>query len=303
MSIEEPNFSQEAAARAAASFGTVGIVGVGLMGGSIGLALKAGGHEARLLGIGRSAERLQAGVDTGAIDAYETDFGKGVAQCDLIILCTTIGHIIDQLPQVLGAARPDAVVTDIGSTKSAIVEAAGGDPRFVGGHPMCGSEKTGVDAARVDLYHRATWALTPASTTSEVAVSTVTALIEATGALPLRLDPVVHDTMVALTSHLPHVMASALMRQASTLRQEIPDLPRMSAGSFADMTRVAGAAPSIWRDVCLTNREAVLEAIAGYRRELSILEAAVDAGDSESIEAFFTAGESAKKSWPPRGGR
>jgi len=300
MSNEEPHFGQEAAANAAASFGTVGIVGVGLMGGSIGLALKAGGHEARLIGIGRSAERLQAGVDAGAIDTYETDFSKGVAECDLVILCTTIGHIVDQLPEVLNAAKPSAVITDIGSTKSAIVEAAGGDPRFVGGHPMCGSEKTGVEAARVDLYHQATWALTPASTTSDRSVTTLIALIEATGALPLTLDPAVHDTMVALTSHLPHVMASALMRQASTLRREIPDLPRMSAGSFADMTRVAGSSPSIWRDVCLTNREAVLEAIAGYRRELSILEAAVDAGDSASIEAFFAAGESAKKAWPPR---
>ena len=136
MSNEEPHFSQEAAANAAASFGTVGIVGVGLMGGSIGLALKAGGHDARLLGIGRSAERLQAGVDAGAIDAYETDFGKGVAACDLVILCTTIGHIVDQLPQVLAAARPGAVITDIGSTKAAIVDAAAADPRFVGGHQI-----------------------------------------------------------------------------------------------------------------------------------------------------------------------
>ena len=121
-----------------------------------------------------------------------------MAACDLVILCTTIGHIVDQLPEVIASAGPNAVITDIGSTKSAIVEAAGADPRFIGGHPMCGSEKTGVDAARVDLYHRATWALTPTSTTSEAAISTLIALINAVGALPLTLDPVGHDTMVAL---------------------------------------------------------------------------------------------------------
>src|SRR3569833_2667593 len=275
MSNEEPRFNQDAVANAAASFGTVGIVGVGLMGGSIGLALKAGEHHspiighrgaARVLGIGRSALRLQTAVDVGASDAFETDFARGIAACDLVVLCTTIGHIIDQLPDVLAAAKPDAVITDIGSTKAAIVDAAGGDPRYIGGYPLCGFVMIGVDAARVDLYRRATWALTPTSTTSEKSISALLALIKATGAVELTLDPAVHDTMVALTSHLPHVMASSLMRQASTLREEIPTLPRMAAGSFADMTRVAGASPSIWRDVCVTNREAVLKAITGYRR-------------------------------------
>lgn len=301
MSNEEPNFSAGAADRRVPfSFGTVGIVGVGLMGGSIGLALKAAGQRARILGIGRSPEKLETAVRFGAVDAYATDLAAGVAQCDLIILCTTIGHIVDQLPDVLVAARPDAVITDIGSTKSAIVDATKGDPRFIGGHPMCGSEKTGVEAGRVDLYRRATWALTPTSVTGEASTSILLALIEATGAVPLILDPAVHDTMVALTSHLPHAMASALMRQAAILRADLPDLPRMSAGSFHDMTRVAASPPSIWRDVCLTNREAVLAAIAGYRQELSILEAAVDAGDSAAIEAFFAVGEATKKEWPPR---
>jgi prephenate dehydrogenase len=104
--------------------------------------------------------------------------------------------------------------------------------------------------------------------------------------------------MVAVTSHLPHVMASALMRQAGALRETVPALPRMSAGSFADMTRVAASSPSIWRDVCLTNRTAVLEALAAYERELKILEDAVDAGDAAAIEAFFAGGESAKRDWP-----
>jgi prephenate dehydrogenase len=271
------------------------------MGGSIGLALKAGGHSARILGIGRNAEKLETARNVGAIDAYETDLARGVAECDILVLCTTIVHIVEQLPLVLRSARPDAVITDIGSTKSAIVDAAEGDPRFIGGHPMCGSEKTGVEAARANLYHRATWAITPDQSTSEKATSTLLSLIEATGAVPLTLDPVVHDTMVALTSHLPHVMASALMRQASTLREEIPTLPRMAAGSFADMTRVAASHPSIWRDVCLTNRDAVLKAIADYRKELSVIEEAVASGDAAAIEAFFTAGETAKKAWPPRG--
>ncbi|MGO8672464.1 MAG: prephenate dehydrogenase [Capsulimonadaceae bacterium] len=289
----EPHFTTESG-----PFGTVGIVGVGLMGGSIGLALKAAGRVARVVGIGRNHERLKEACRLSAIDDGVLDLAEGVAGCDLVVMCTTIGHIVDNLRTVLAAARATAVVTDIGSTKSAIVAAAEGDPRFIGGHPMCGSERTGVEHSSATLYAGATWAVTPVSTTSPLAQRTLSSLIDAVGGVELILAPDIHDAMVAVTSHAPHVIASALIRQADRLRRDIPALPRMSAGSFADMTRVAGSSPSIWRDVCLTNREAVLEALEVYRAELKTLEDAVAAGDAAAIEAFFTEGESAKRRWP-----
>jgi len=298
----EANFSQgsQVASGHEWSLGTVAIVGVGLMGGSIGLALKANGRAKRIVGVGRNAERLHQAERLGILDESHTDLADGLQGADLVILCTTIGNIIDQIPAVLEASAPNAVITDIGSTKAAIVRAVGGDSRFVGGHPMCGSERTGAEAATATLYKGATWAVTPSTSTGPRAVEAVERLIGAVGALVLRLDPDVHDVMVGLTSHLPHVMASALMRQAADLRAEIPTLPRMSSGSFADMTRVAASPPSIWRDVCLTNREAVLKALQGFRAELRALEDAVAASDAAAIEAFFAAGESAKREWPSR---
>lgn len=272
------------------------------MGGSIGLALKSKGLAGRIVGVGRNPDRLQVATDMGAIDAFTTDLPDGLAGADLIILCTTISNIIDQIPAVLELAERDSVVTDIGSTKGAIVRTAGGDPRFAGGHPMCGSERAGVEASKATLYRGATWAVTPTESTSRRATGTVERLIEAVGAIGLTLDPDMHDAMVAVTSHLPHVIASGLMRQASTMRADISELPRMSAGSFADMTRVSASPASIWRDVCVTNREAVLHALQGFRAELKVLEEAVEASDAAAIEAYFAAGESGKRAWPARNG-
>lgn len=282
------------------ALGRIAIVGVGLMGGSIGLAVKRenAGH---VIGIGRSSEKLELARSLGAIDSWATDLETGIADADLIVLCTTICTIVDQLPQVLKAAPPHAVITDIGSTKSAIVAAAGSDPRFVGGHPMCGSERTGVEASTPTLYQNATWAITPSSRTADSAVDTLLALIGITGAVPLVLEPETHDAMVAITSHVPHVLASALIRAAGDARAALPALPRMSAGSFADMTRVAASPPEIWRDVCLTNRDAVLATLAQYRRELDVLENALRAEDPAAIEGFFRDGQAQKAEWRTKG--
>ena len=275
----------------------IGIVGVGLMGGSLGLALRRLENPPQIVGIGRSVERLRVALELGAIDTFVTDLGEGAAMCDAVVLCTTIDNILAILPEVLERAPATTTITDIGSTKSAIVAAAGGDPRFAGGHPMAGSEKSGVEAAAPTLYQGATWAITPSATTDEGSVRAVTRIARAAGARPLLFTPDAHDAMVAITSHVPHVLASALIRTAAEARHELPELYRMSAGSFADMTRVAASPPEIWRDVCLTNREAVLLALTRYRRQLDILESAVADSDAEAIERFFGGGAEEKRTW------
>jgi len=278
-------------------FGTVAIVGVGLIGGSLGMALKQRRLAHQIVGVGRSRERLDKAVGLGAVDAGMTELARGVAEADMIVLCTTVGHIVESLPDVLEAVKPGAVVTDVGSTKSAIARRAAGAPFFVGGHPMAGSEQAGVEAATPLLFEEATWAITPTENTDPAALRTVERLAREVGATTLTLTPDAHDAMLAVTSHLPHVLASALMRQAAATQRVHPQTQRLTAGSFADGTRVAASPPEIWRDVCLTNREALLAALRGFRTDLDALEEAVVAGDADRIEAFFAAGAEAKRGW------
>ncbi len=278
-------------------FGTVAIVGVGLIGGSLGMALKGRRLAQRVIGIGRNPERLDKAVALGAIDVGVTDLTRGVAGADVVVLCTTVGHIVETLPGVLEAVRRGAVVTDVGSTKGAIARRAAGSPLFVGGHPMAGSEQAGVESATPLLFEEATWAVTPTEETDPGALRTVERLAREVGATTLTLSPEAHDAMLAVTSHLPHVLASALMRQAAAAQRVHAQTQRLTAGSFADATRVAASPPEIWRDVCLTNREALLAALHGFRAELDALEEAVGAGDAARIEAFFAAGVEAKRGW------
>lgn len=280
-----------------AQFGTVAIVGVGLIGGSLGIALKARRLAQRVVGIGRDQGRLEKAIALGAIDEASTDLKAGIADADVVVLCTTVGHILDTVAQALEFAAPGAIVTDVGSTKGSIVARAANAPFFVGGHPMAGSERGGVEAATPTLFQEATWAITPTPSTDDRAVQTIKALAQEVGATTLLLSPEAHDTMLAVTSHLPHVMASALMRLAAQTRQEHSETARLTAGSFADTTRIAASSPELWRDVCLSNRDALLAALRGFRGELDALEAAVRSEDAADVEAFFAVGAAAKRDW------
>lgn len=277
--------------------GVVAILGVGLIGGSLGMALKTRRLARHVIGIGRNRDRLDQAVALGAIDEGVTDLSVGIADADLVVLCTTVRHILETLPDVLRQVPPQAAITDVGSTKSAIVRQAVGAPMFIGSHPMAGSERTGVEAANPRLFQGATWALTPVETTAPDALRRVRTLAQEIGAQTLVITPEAHDAMVAVTSHLPHVLAAALMRQAAEARAPHPEIPRLAAGSFADLTRIAASSPEIWRDVCLTNRDAVLDALRHYRDQLDSLETAIADSDADAIEAFFSGASVAKRDW------
>lgn len=278
-------------------FGIVAIVGVGLIGGSLGMALKSRRLAQTVIGVGRSQERLDMAVALGAIDTGMTDLDEAVRSADIVVLCTTVGHILETLPEALALVKPGALVTDVGSTKGAIVRAAAGVARFVGGHPMAGSEQTGVEAATPLLFEEATWAITPTDTTDPAAVTLLERFAQSVGATTLLLSPDAHDAMLAVTSPLPHVLASALMRQAFATQNRHTQTQQLTAGSFNDGTRVAASSPEIWRDVCLSNRDALLQALQAFRGELDTLEAAVESRDATGIEAFFASGASAKRGW------
>jgi prephenate dehydrogenase len=272
-------------------------VGVGLIGGSLGQALHRRGLARKVIGVGRSAQRLKLALEFDAIDEATTDLAEGAAGADLIVLCTPVGKIMQDLGVVISNARPSAVITDVGSVKSPIVAAAGGCAQFVGGHPMAGSEQTGVEAAKDTLFEEATWAITPGEHTDPEAVARVQRLAQSVGAQTLLISPRDHDAAVAVSSHLPHVLANALMLIAARRAGTNSGLPQLCAGSFADATRVAASSPEMWRDICLANATALADVLAQMEGTLAEMRALVTKQDAAAVEAFFASGAALKKDW------
>jgi len=277
--------------------GRVAIVGVGLIGGSLGMAIRRERLAEEVIGVGRNTETLQKAVGLGAIDCGVTAWEEGIRDADLIVLATPIRQILSDLARLAPLLSASAVVTDVGSTKEEIARVgAQYIPRgnFVAGHPMAGSERSGVEAARPDLFQDATWALTPTETTSDEAVKRVRTLAQQVGARVVLLAPEEHDRAVAVTSHLPHVLAYALAAVAGKQAEQSAHLYELAAGSFASGTRVAASAPELWRDIALTNRAALAAALRDCREELDTVLAALDAGNGDAILAAFQRGYAAK---------
>ena len=263
------------------------IVGVGLLGGSVARAARARGLAGHITGIGRDRERLAPALKDGTLDAVTTDLAEGVRDADLIVLAATVLANDSLLPAVLEAASPGAVVTDVGSTQRGIVLAAerlGGRPRarFVGSHPMAGSERSGYAIAREDLFEGATVIVTPTETSDPDAVKTVVGLWEATGARVVTMDPDTHDRAVAAISHLPHVVAWALMDAVARFEPAALDV---AARGFKDTTRIAASDPLVWKEILLANRDAVVASLRAFRSALDDLEGLIVAGDGAAVEA------------------
>ena len=254
------------------------IVGTGLMGASIGLAAKRTGVE-RVTGFDADAEALACAAERGAIDESASSVEEAVRGAELAVVAVPVASLARQVEEAV-AAGGDATVTDVGSTKGAVVAAAAGEARFIGGHPVCGSEAHGPAHARADLFGGASWFLTPLPQTSPEAHRLVHGFVSSLGATPVAVDPVVHDRLVALTSHLPHALANVLLNQAGGSRIDGHEPLAAAGGSLRDMTRVAGANPRIWVDIFLENAGALREALGEHRRRIEQLENALDAGDA-----------------------
>ena len=279
------------------------IVGVGLIGGSIGLAVKARNLPYHVVGIETNADTWGDALRVGAVDEITNDLAMGVRGADLVILAVPVGAVLELLPKLAGLIGENAVVTDVGSVKTAITDVGGKylGARFVPGHPMAGRETGGVLNARADLFEGATWTITPdafsrlpAQTTvhKTESVHTVDALIRALGAVPTFLYANAHDETVALTSHLPHVLAYALCSVALTRHETAT--PNLSAGSWRDVTRVAASPPDLWAGIATQNAAPLSDAIRGLITELSIVADALDAGDTDAVRERFAAGFAAK---------
>ncbi|MBI3822435.1 MAG: prephenate dehydrogenase/arogenate dehydrogenase family protein [Planctomycetes bacterium] len=260
---------------------TLTIVGVGLIGGSIGLAAQKRGVARRVIGFGRDPGKLAAACKLGAITESADDLATAVRAADLVVFCTPVDRIIDQVHDAAPYAKPAAIFTDAGSTKRAIVRAAPPGVAFVGGHPLAGSEKKGAEHAHADLFVDRWTVLTPTEQTLIPALEAVSVFWKALGAHIRTMTPEDHDQALACTSHLPHLVASAL---AGILPVEWRDL---TATGFRDMTRLAAGAPEVWTPIFQHNRQAVLDALARLDERLAAFRRALTDNDAATMDQFL----------------
>lgn len=275
----------------------IAILGVGLIGGSIGLAAKRDA-EARVSGYDPDPAAGERALARGAIDERAETIAQAVGDADVVFAASPIGWLATIVIEALERAGPDCVVSDVGSTKLALGQVAN-DERFVGGHPLAGAETAGVEHARADLFAGATWYLTPTQGTSGVLYERLHRLLVSFGAQPTAIDARLHDRLMACFSHLPHVLANLLVAQGSARAQELSSGERLPAAgpSFRDATRVAGANTAIWRDIYISNRLALIDEIGGMVERLERFRALLQAGDGDALAA--SASDAVSAAGPP----
>jgi prephenate dehydrogenase len=254
------------------------LVGTGLIGASVGLAAKRAGV-AVVAGWDPNARALEVAAERGAVDEQAPALGDALAGADLAVVAAPVASLAGLVREALGASG-ECTVTDVGSTKAAVCAAAGGSARFVGGHPIAGAELHGPEHATATLFDGATWYLSPLAETDPERYRLVHGFVGELGATPFAIDPDAHDRLVAIVSHVPHVLANVLVNQAGGTRIDGNDPLAAAGASFRDMTRVAGANPRIWVDILLDNADVVGTLLAEQRRELERLERALEAGDA-----------------------
>lgn len=276
------------------------IVGLGLIGGSLAAALKARGFSGEISAVVRRDEVGRRALELGIIDSYTLALAEGVVKADIIMLAVPMLSMRAQLQAMRDALPEKAVVTDAGSVKKSFIDDAravfGTLERVVPGHPIAGSENSGIEASDAHLYNGKRVILTPLEETLEEATEAVQSLWQITGAEVEILDPDYHDRVLAATSHLPHVLAFSLVDTLAT-HQEAEEIFRYAAGGFKDFTRIASSDAVMWRDVSLTNRQALLESMDSFSAHLETLRKAIEQGDGETIEAIFKRARAARDAY------
>ena len=268
------------------------IVGVGLIGGSLAKALRETGACQEVVGTSRDAAHLRRAVELGVIDRYDTNIARAVDGADMVVVCVPLGAMEAVFSSMASHLAADAIVTDAGSSKRSVIAAAEvafgrSLPNFVPAHPIAGTERSGVEAAFSTLYRGRKVIITPTQANPPEAVERVRNMWQSTGAEVLEMAPDHHDEVLAATSHLPHLLAYNLVDVLGQM-EERRAMFRYAAGGFRDFTRIASSDPVMWHDICLANRDAVLDAIDRYASSLQTLRQAVDASDSDALKTCFT---------------
>jgi len=275
-------------------FHKISLIGVGLMGGSLGMALRKCHLADYVYGIGRNPQRLQDAVDVGAIDIATTSFEEGLKDADIVVLCVPVLTTLSLVKQILPFVSPPTVLTDVGSTKLGVVKIINkqlfelsSKVEFIGSHPMCGSEKSGVDAATHCLYQGATCVLTPTAETSSQSLEKLKKMWEAVGCHTIEMSPEDHDRSVAMYSHLPHIVSSVLVNAIESLDEKWANPNNLASSGFKDTTRIAASHPQIWSDICIENRENLLEAVTQMESTLAQFHNLIEKSDSHGMYEFF----------------
>lgn len=277
------------------------VIGVGLIGGSFALALKKAGMVRQVVGVGRSRKNLKDALRLGVIDKAETDAAHAVAGADLVLVGAPVGQMPGIFARIAPFLSPQTVVTDAGSTKQDVIKAARKHlgahyPMFVPAHPIAGTEHSGAAAAFPELFRDRNLILLPQQETKAAAVRLVRSAWAACGANIVRLDAAEHDEIFGAVSHLPHVVAFALVNLLGQ-RRDAKRLLGFSGGGLRDTVRIAGSSPEMWRDICVANRGALVPLLDGYISELEAARASLAAGDGDALESMFSAAQQARARW------
>ena len=267
------------------------IIGLGLIGGSLARALKQAGRVSEVIGAGRRRESLQKGLELGVIDRYETDLAKAVNGAQVVVVAVPLGAMTQVFTAIAEHLSADCVLTDVGSSKSTVVQAVrqvfGHIPEnFIPGHPIAGTEKSGVEASFATLFQGRRVILTPLPETAAPAHALIREMWEATGAEVVDVGVAHHDEVLAATSHLPHVLAYSLVDTLARL-DDRAEIFRYAAGGFRDFTRIASSDPQMWHDICVANREPLLAVIEQFRQDLDQLTEAIAKADTNAIMTVF----------------
>jgi len=268
------------------------IIGVGLIGGSLARALKRVGACGEVIGCGRNESNLQHAIDLGVIDRYDTDPCSAVKNADVVVIAVPLGSMADVFTAIRDTLSPQAIITDVGSAKTTVVASVRqhlGEhlPYFVPGHPVAGTEKSGVEASFAELFENRRVILTPLPETDLAAHAKVTTLWTQTGAEVVDMSVAHHDEVLAATSHLPHILAYSLVDTLAKM-QDRKEIFQFAAGGFRDFTRIASSDPRMWHDICLANREAILQVLKQFNTDLSQLTEAIFQDDSQTVKDIFT---------------
>jgi prephenate dehydrogenase len=283
--------------------GKLVVIGVGLIGGSFALALRRAKAVKHVVGVGRTRKNLAAALKLGIIDEAHTDAARAVEGADLVLLCTPVGQMPEIMARIAPRLSSHTVISDGGSTKQDVITYArrllgNHFPRFVPAHPIAGTEHSGAAAAFAELYRGKNLIITPQPETSARAVRMVRAAWQCCGARIVTLKAQEHDAIFAAVSHLPHVVAFALVNALA----KSPDPRRLfefSGGGLRDTVRIAGSSPEMWRDICIANRAALLTALDNYEDELEMMRSAIESGDGMALEKMFSHARDARAKWLP----
>jgi prephenate dehydrogenase len=275
---------------------TVCIIGTGLIGGSLALAIRQAGFCNEIVGAGRTEETLIKAVELGVIDRYDTSISNAAQDADIVVVCVPLGAMHAVFEQISAAEIENTIITDAGSAKQSVIDEAEfvfGEKfqNFVPGHPIAGTEQSGVSAAFPELYQNRRVILTPTENTSVDALEKVRAMWQSAGAEVDTMSAEHHDLVLAGTSHLPHLLAFGLVDCLNNL-EDVDEIFRFAAGGFRDFTRIASSDPVMWRDICLSNRDQVMVMMRRYSVEMEKMYKALEAGDGEMLREIF---ERAKK--------